>query len=65
MDANDIITSDCDVFAPCALGAVINDKTLPHLKCKIVAGGANNQLAESKHGEGLRELGILYAPIML
>lgn len=62
MDANDIITSDCDVFAPCALGAVINDKTLPHLKCKIVAGGANNQLAESKHGEGLRELGILYAP---
>lgn len=62
MDPNEIVTSDCDVFAPCALGAVINDQTLPKLKCKIVAGAANNQLAEHRHGDALRELGILYAP---
>ncbi|MCB0412997.1 MAG: Glu/Leu/Phe/Val dehydrogenase [Bdellovibrionales bacterium] len=61
-DPETVVTAECDVFAPCALGAVINDKTLPQLKCKIVAGGANNQLAESRHGEALRELGILYAP---
>ncbi|MCB0343440.1 MAG: Glu/Leu/Phe/Val dehydrogenase, partial [Bdellovibrionales bacterium] len=60
--ADDIITSECDILAPCALGAVINDNTINQLKCKIVAGGANNQLAESRHGEALRELGILYAP---
>lgn len=59
---DEIITSPCDVLAPCALGAVINDKTLPLLKCKMIAGGANNQLAESRHGDALRELGILYAP---
>lgn len=62
IDPEAIITSECDVLAPCALGAVINDKTLPHLKCKIVAGGANNQLAEKQHGLALKELGILYAP---
>ena len=61
-DPNDIITADCDVLAPCALGAVINDKTINDLKCKIVAGGANNQLAESRHGDALKELNILYAP---
>jgi leucine dehydrogenase len=53
---------DCDVFAPCALGAIINDATLPRLRCSIVAGGANNQLAEDRHGEILEEKGILYAP---
>lgn len=57
-----IVTSECDVFAPCALGAVINDQTISKLKCKIVAGGANNQLAEQRHGDALLELGILYAP---
>jgi len=57
-----ILFTECDVLAPCALGSVINDQTIPKLKCKIVAGGANNQLAEPKHGEQLRELGILYAP---
>jgi leucine dehydrogenase len=62
LDPNEIITSECDVFAPCALGAVINDETIENLKCKVVAGGANNQLAESRHGEALKELGILYAP---
>lgn len=62
VDPNGIAAVDCDVFAPCALGAVINDQTLPHLKCKVIAGGANNQLAEDRHGDALRELGILYAP---
>lgn len=61
-EANDIVTAECDVFAPCALGAVINDQTISKLKCKIVCGGANNQLAEHRHGDALRELGILYAP---
>jgi leucine dehydrogenase len=62
LDPEAIIIGDCDVFAPCALGAVINDKTISKLKCKIVCGGANNQLAEHRHGDALRELGILYAP---
>lgn len=52
----------CDVFAPCALGAVINDRTLPRLAARIVAGAANNQLAELRHGDRLHERGILYAP---
>ena len=52
-----------DIFAPCAMGAIINDETLPRLKVGIVAGGANNQLAdEEKHGRMLVERGILYAP---
>jgi len=62
VDPDVIVTSDCDVFAPCALGAVIHDRNLTQLKCKIVAGGANNQLAEHRHGDALMELGILYAP---
>ncbi len=53
---------EADVFAPCALGAVINDETLPRLKVPIVAGGANNQLARPEHGPMLRQRGILYAP---
>jgi leucine dehydrogenase len=53
---------DCDVFAPCALGAGINDTTIPQLKAKIVAGAANNQLAEPRHGDDLHARGILYAP---
>lgn len=53
----------CDVFAPCALGGVIHDGSLPHLKCSVVAGGANNQLEdEARHGKGLMARGILYAP---
>lgn len=62
IDPKEIVTSECDVFAPCAMGAVINDQSLPKLKCKIVAGGANNQLAEYRHGDALMEMGILYAP---
>ncbi|WP_416897509.1 MAG: Leu/Phe/Val dehydrogenase [Minwuia sp.] len=57
-----IHAASADVFAPCALGAVINDRTLPKLKAKIVAGSANNQLAEDRHGDVLAERGVLYAP---
>jgi leucine dehydrogenase len=53
---------EADVFAPCALGAVINDDTITQLNCRIVAGAANNQLAREEHGDKLRGLGILYAP---
>jgi leucine dehydrogenase len=58
-----ITTIDCDIFSPNALGAILNDETIPNLKCGVVAGGANNQLAdEKKHAEALRERGIIYAP---
>jgi leucine dehydrogenase len=53
---------ECEIFAPCSLGAVIRDDTIPTLKCKIVAGAANNQLERPEHGEALADLGILYAP---
>lgn len=62
VSVDEIISYDADVFAPCAMGAVLNDETIPTLKAKIVAGGANNQIAKQHHGEALRELGILYAP---
>lgn len=52
----------CDVFSPNALGAVVNDDTIPELACRVVAGGANNQLAEDRHSKLLQERGVLYAP---
>jgi leucine dehydrogenase len=51
-----------DIYAPCALGATVNDETLPRLKVEIIAGAANNQLAEDRHGDLLEQRGILYAP---
>ncbi|MBX3156500.1 MAG: Glu/Leu/Phe/Val dehydrogenase [Deltaproteobacteria bacterium] len=62
VDIAAIPTVECDVFAPCALGAGINDDTVPRLKARIVAGAANNQLAEPSHGDDLHARGILYAP---
>jgi leucine dehydrogenase len=59
---DEIYGIECDVFSPCAIGAIINDKTIEKLKCKIIAGSANNQLAEAKHGDILEEKGILYVP---
>jgi valine dehydrogenase (NAD+) len=53
---------DADVFSPNALGAVLNDETIPELACAVVVGAANNQLAEDRHGLALAEAGILYAP---
>jgi len=52
----------CDVYSPCARGATINDATIPKLKCKAVAGCANNQLLEPRHADVLKERGIVYAP---
>ena len=57
-----IYDQDVDIFSPCALGSIINDDTIPKLKAKVIAGSANNQLAQSKHGKVLHELGIVYAP---
>ncbi len=62
VDPDEIYKVECDVFTPCAMGAVINDFTVPQLKCRIVAGSANNQLAEPRHGDMLTEKGILYVP---
>ncbi len=57
-----IYDAEAEVFAPCALGAAIDDDTLARLRCAVVAGSANNQLAEPRHGEGLRARNVLYAP---
>lgn len=57
-----IFEVDCDVLAPCALGSALNDETIPRIKAKVVAGAANNQLAEPRHGDDLNLRGILYAP---
>lgn len=62
VDPADIHAVDADVFSPNALGAVLNDSTIPQLQCRIVAGAANNQLAEPRHGEALADAGVLYAP---
>jgi leucine dehydrogenase len=53
---------DAEVFAPCALGSVINDRTVPQFRFQIIAGAANNQLAEERHGRDIESRGILYAP---
>lgn len=61
--AEEMFDLDIDIYAPCALGATVNDETLSKLKCKIICGAANNQLKdETKHGEMVRSKGILYAP---
>ncbi|OMH33760.1 Glu/Leu/Phe/Val dehydrogenase dimerization domain-containing protein [Motiliproteus sp. MSK22-1] len=62
VSAKEIVGLDVDVFAPCALGAVINDNSIGQLKAKVVAGAANNQLSEERHGELLKQKGVLYAP---
>ena len=59
---DDIYGIDCDIFAPCALGGVINPETIPQLKCKVIAGGANNQLLSESDGEALHRMGIIYGP---
>lgn len=61
--ADAIYEVECDIFCPCAMGGILNDQTVPRLKCKLVAGSANNQLEdEERHGRMLHERGILYAP---
>lgn len=62
VNPNEIFSQECDIYSPNALGASINDETIPQLKCKIVAGAANNQLKEDRHGLLLKQKGIMYAP---
>ncbi len=62
VDPKDFIEVRCDILAPCALGGIINDKTIPKLHCKAIAGSANNQLLYPRHGKDLMQSGILYAP---
>lgn len=63
VSADKMFDLDIDIYAPCALGATVNDETLSRLKCKVICGAANNQLAEEKkHGELVMSKGILYAP---
>ena len=63
---NDIYSEDMDIYAPCALGATVNNETIYKLKAKVIAGAANNQLAdENIHGEILKQRGIVYAPDFL
>jgi leucine dehydrogenase len=57
-----IYEQECDVFAPCAMGGILNPQTLPKLRCKVVAGAANNQLLSDQDGEWLMRHNILYAP---
>jgi leucine dehydrogenase len=59
---DEIYAVEADIYAPSALGATVNDRTIPVLRAKIVAGAANNVLAEERHGDMLHERGILYAP---
>ena len=62
----DVYAADVDIYAPCALGATINDNTIEKIQAKVIAGAANNQLAEEqKHGKRLQERGIVYAPDFL
>lgn len=62
VDPADIYSVSCDIYAPCALGGTINDQTIPLLKAKVIAGSANNQLREAKHGQLIHDMGIVYAP---
>lgn len=62
VDPEDIYDVDCDIYSPCALGATINEETIPRLKAKVIAGSANNQLKTTEHGDIIHEKGIVYAP---
>jgi leucine dehydrogenase len=62
VSTREILGLDVDVLAPCAMGAVINDDSLPHIKAKVIAGAANNQLATEAHGMVCQQKGIVYAP---
>lgn len=62
VSADDILFVECDILAPCAMGAIVNDTSIGKLRTKVIAGGANNVLAEARHGDQLKELGVLYAP---
>jgi len=66
VDGNDLFDLNVDIFAPCAMGAILNTDTIGRLKCSIIAGAANNQLEhEDEHGPMLKDKGIIYAPDFL
>ena len=62
VSTDEILWQNCDVLAPCAMGAIINDESIHKLNCQVIAGAANNMLKEQRHGDILHEKGILYAP---
>ncbi|PSR35221.1 MAG: leucine dehydrogenase [Sulfobacillus benefaciens] len=62
VDPDQIYGVEADIFAPCALGAILNDDTIPQLRCKVIAGSANNQLKEPRHGLDLMRKQIVYVP---
>lgn len=62
VEPDEIYSQDADIFSPCALGAIINDDTIPQFKFKVIAGSANNQLKDDAHGDRIHEMGIVYAP---
>jgi leucine dehydrogenase len=62
VNGDEVYDAECDVYSPCAIGATLNASTIPSLRCRMVVGGANNQLAEPDDADRLHERGILYAP---
>lgn len=62
VDPADIYGVEADIFSPCALGGIINDETIPQFKFKVIAGSANNQLKDTRHGDLIHEMGIVYVP---
>ncbi len=62
LPTDQILTAECDILAPCALGAILNPNTIPNLRCKAVAGAANNQILDDASGLALKARGIYYAP---
>jgi leucine dehydrogenase len=62
VSVDEIVTADCDIFSPNALGAILNDRTVPEIKARVIAGAANNQLERDHHGAMLKGRDILYAP---
>ncbi|MBZ5721934.1 MAG: hypothetical protein LAO03_16295 [Acidobacteriia bacterium] len=62
VSSSEIFAVTADIFAPCALGAILNDQTIPQLRVQIVVGAANNQLLDERHGDLLKKRNILYAP---
>jgi leucine dehydrogenase len=61
-DVTEILGAPVDILSPCALGGILDDQSIPHIRAGIVAGAANNQLAEDRHGDALESRGILYVP---
>ncbi|MCI4139292.1 branched-chain amino acid dehydrogenase, partial [Bacillus vallismortis] len=62
VDPEEIYSQDCYIYATCALGATINDGTIKQLNAKVIAGAANYQLKETRHGDQIQVLGFVYAP---